>query len=200
MGEKVFLAHCTLPEVEAHLRASPKIVVPVGATEQHGPHAPFGTDAILSTEASVRLARRIGALVAPALAYGLSGEHRGYAGVPFVSASTMTALVQDVVVSLAGGGFREIILVNGHYTNSIVLHAAIFEPAVSEIALQSPPVSHNGGPQLLNVLKVMDVPQAAAMAAGKCKVRIISSDTEPWKYPHEVANKMGYNFEVTAQK
>ena len=82
----------------------------------------------------------------------------------------------------------------------VSLYAAIFEPAVSEIALQSPPVSHNGGPQLLNVLKVMDVPQAAAMAAGKCKVRIISSDTEPWKYPHEVANKMGYNFEVTAQK
>ena len=127
MGDKVFLADCTLPEVEAHLRASPKIVVPVGATEQHGPHAPFGTDAILSTEASVRLARRIGALVAPALAYGVSGEHRGYPGVPFLSAGTMTALVQDVVASLAQGGFREVILVNGHYTNSIVLHAAIMD-------------------------------------------------------------------------
>jgi creatinine amidohydrolase len=127
MADKVFLANCTLPEVEAHLRTSPKIVVPVGATEQHGPHAPFGTDAILSTEAGVRLARRIGALVAPPLAYGVSGDHRGYAGIPYLSASTMTALVQDVVVSLAEGGFREIILVNGHYTNSIVLHAAIME-------------------------------------------------------------------------
>ena len=127
MAQRVFLADCTLPEVEAHLRTSPKIVVPVGATEQHGPHAPFGTDAILSTEASVRLARRVGALVAPALSYGVSGDHRGYAGVPFLSASTMTALVQDVVVSLAEGGFREIILVNGHYTNIVVLHAAIME-------------------------------------------------------------------------
>jgi creatinine amidohydrolase len=128
VGErKLFLADCTLPEVEAHLRESAKIVVPVGATEQHGPHAPFGTDAILATEASVRLARRIGALVAPALSYGVSGDHRGYAGVPYLSAGTMTALVQDVVVSLADGGFREIILVNGHYTNSIALHAAIME-------------------------------------------------------------------------
>jgi creatinine amidohydrolase len=127
LADKVFLADCALPEVEAHLRESPKIVIPVGATEQHGPHAPFGTDAILATEASVRLARRIGALVAPALSYGVSGDHRGYAGVPFLSASTMTALVQDVVVSFAGGGFREIILVNGHYTNSIALHAAIME-------------------------------------------------------------------------
>jgi creatinine amidohydrolase len=124
---KVLLSECTLPEVEAHLQTNPKVIVPVGATEQHGPHAPFGTDAILSTEVSVRLARRIGALVAPTLSYGVSGDHRGYAGVPFLSASTMTALVQDVVVSLAGGGFREIILVNGHYTNVIALHAAVME-------------------------------------------------------------------------
>src|SRR5438309_5184031 len=98
---KIFLADCTLPEVEAHLRRSPKIIVPVGATEQHGPHAPFGTDSILATEVSVRIAPRIGALVAPTLTYGVSGDHRGYAGVPFVSAGTMTALVQDVVLSLA---------------------------------------------------------------------------------------------------
>ncbi len=127
MADKIFLANCTIAEVEAHLHESPKIVIPVGATEQHGPHAPFGTDSMLSTEASVRLARRIGALVAPALAYGVYGDHRGYPGIPFLSASTMTALVQDVIVSLAEGGFREIILVNGHYTNSIVLHAAVME-------------------------------------------------------------------------
>jgi creatinine amidohydrolase len=124
---KRFLANCTLPEVEEHLAKSPKVIVPVGATEQHGPHAPFGTDWILSTEASVRLARRIDALVAPAISYGVSGDHRGYAGVPFLSASTMNAVVQDVVTSLADGGFREIILVNGHYTNTIALHAAVME-------------------------------------------------------------------------
>jgi creatinine amidohydrolase len=124
---KVFLAECTLPEVEEQIRTSPKVIVPVGATEQHGPHAPFGTDWILSTEASVRLAKRIGALVAPAIPYGVSGDHRGYAGIPFVSASTMSALVQDLVASLAEGGFREIILVNGHYTNVVALHAAVME-------------------------------------------------------------------------
>ena len=124
---RILLSECTLRDVEEQLQRSPKIIVPVGATEQHGPHAPFGTDTILATEVSARLARRIGAVVAPALSYGVSGDHRGYAGVPFVSARTMTGLVQDVVLSLADGGFREIILVNGHYTNSIVLHAAIME-------------------------------------------------------------------------
>jgi creatinine amidohydrolase len=125
--ETVFLSECTLLDVEERLRKSQKVILPVGATEQHGPHAPFGTDSILATEVSARLARRIGALVAPTLSYGLSGDHRGYAGVPFVSAKTLTGLVQDVVLSLAGGGFREIILLNGHYTNSIVISAAVME-------------------------------------------------------------------------
>lgn len=122
-----FLSECTLPEVEAHVARSPKVVVPVGATEQHGPHAPFGTDSILAGEVSSRLARRIDALVAPAVAYGLSGDHLGYAGIPFVSVRTFTTVIQDLATSLAAGGFRELIFVNGHYTNSIALSAAIME-------------------------------------------------------------------------
>ncbi len=124
-SRKLMLAECTLVEVQEQIERSPKVLVPVGATEQHGPHAPFGTDFILATEVSRRVARRIDALVAPPLAYGVSGDHRGYAGVPYLSPATMTALVQDVVRSLAEGGFREIVLVNGHYTNFIVLPAAI---------------------------------------------------------------------------
>jgi creatinine amidohydrolase len=66
-GRRILLSECTLLDVDDQLRRSPKIIVPVGATEQHGPHAPFGTDSILATQVSVRLARRIDALVAPAL-------------------------------------------------------------------------------------------------------------------------------------
>src|SRR5260370_3906306 len=124
-ARRIVLSECTLGDVEAQLRESPKVIVPVGSTEQHGPHAPFGTDSILATEVSMRLARRINALVAPTLTYGISGDHRGYAGFPFVSPQTLTALVQDVLLSLSGGGFREIIFVNGHYTHSISLSAAI---------------------------------------------------------------------------
>lgn len=123
----LYLAECTMLEVQSHLERSPKIVIPVGSTEQHGPHSPYGTDAILASEVAARLARRIGALVAPPFSYGLSGDHKGYPGIPFLRAKTMIDLVQDVVVSLAEGGFREIILVNGHYTNVIVLSAALME-------------------------------------------------------------------------
>lgn len=121
-----FLAECTAREVEAYLQSGFKVIVPTGATEQHGPHAPMGTDALLATEVSLRVAGRIDALVAPAFPYGLSGDHRGFP-VAYLSVKTLTGLVQDVCTSLAETGFREIIFVNGHYTNIIAMAAAIAE-------------------------------------------------------------------------
>jgi creatinine amidohydrolase len=120
------LAECTALEVQAQLDSSPKVIVPTGATEQHGPHAPMGTDSLLAAEVSLRLARRIDALVAPAFPYGLSGDHRGFP-VAYVSVKTLTGLVQDICLSLAETGFKQIIFVNGHYTNIIGMAAAIAE-------------------------------------------------------------------------
>ncbi|TMB89266.1 MAG: creatininase family protein [Chloroflexi bacterium] len=124
--ESRLLAECTAREVQDFLRTGFKVIVPAGATEQHGPHAPMGTDTILATEVSVRIAKRIGALVAPGFPYGLSGDHLGFP-VAYLSVKTLTGLVQDVCISLAETGFREIIFVNGHYTNIIGMAAAIAE-------------------------------------------------------------------------
>jgi creatinine amidohydrolase len=123
----LLLAECTNPEVAEQLRRSPKVIVPTGSTEQHGPHAPLCTDALLATEVSVRIARRIGALVAPTVPYGLSGDHKGFPGLVYLSVATLTGLIQDICLSLADAGFREIIFVNGHYTNIIAMSAAIAE-------------------------------------------------------------------------
>src|SRR5439155_13924036 len=124
--ESRLLAECTAREVQDFLRTGFKVIVPAGATEQHGPHAPMGTDTILATEVSVRIAKHIGALVAPGFPYGLSGDHLGFP-VAYLSVKTLTGLVQDVCISLAETGFREIIFINGHYTNIIAMSAAIAE-------------------------------------------------------------------------
>jgi creatinine amidohydrolase len=121
------LAEARLPEVEAQLARSPRVLVPLGATEQHGPHAPFGTDAILASEVCERLARRIDALVAPAVPYGVSGDHRGFAGVPYVSVPTLSGVIRDLAISFTEGGFKHVVFVNGHYTNNIAIQAALFE-------------------------------------------------------------------------
>jgi len=96
---------------------------------------------------------------------------------------------------------REIRITGSGYMSVVGLYASLFEPNISEVALQHPPMTHQNGPQLLNVLKVMDIPQAAALAADKCKVSIVSGDAEAWKYPKEVAEKMGWQtFDLTSQK
>ena len=71
-ARRILLSKCALGDVEEQLRRSPKVIVPVGVTEQHGPHAPLGTDSIVATEVCVWLAHRIDALVAPALTYGIA--------------------------------------------------------------------------------------------------------------------------------
>jgi creatinine amidohydrolase len=94
-------------------------VVPVGSTEQHGPHAPLGTDAVnaeLVAEAGVeRSAHEV--VVAPTVPVGISEEHRHFAGTLWVSPDTFRSYVRDVVESLAVHGFDRVVLVNGHGGN-----------------------------------------------------------------------------------
>ena len=63
----VFLGEMTNPEVEAFLKTHHTVIVPTGATEQHGPHAPLLTDVIIPNEIARRIAPKIGAVVAPAI-------------------------------------------------------------------------------------------------------------------------------------
>jgi creatinine amidohydrolase len=116
--DSVFLAELTLTEVERYLDAGGDLVlVPTGSTEQHGPHAPLSTDVIIPTEVCRRVASRLGALVAPAVSYGISAGHRGFRGLAYLTSPTFIAVVEDVTFSLAEAGFRRIVFVNGHYTN-----------------------------------------------------------------------------------
>lgn len=121
------LGDLRLPQVEEHVNGAARIFVPLGSTEQHGPHAPYSTDTLLATEVCRRLAARLGGVVAPALPYGLSGDHRGFAGVPYVSVATLTAVIKDLARSFTTGGFRQVVFVNGHYTNILALAAAVAE-------------------------------------------------------------------------
>ena len=69
------LARLTEPDVHQHLSHSHRILVPCGSTEQHGSHAPLGTDLMLAEEVCRRVAPRVGALIAPGIPSGVSGEH-----------------------------------------------------------------------------------------------------------------------------
>src|SRR3954466_10006667 len=117
----VFLGEMTNPEVEAFLETHHTVIVPTGATEQHGPHGPLLTDVIIPTEIARRVAPKIGAVVAPAINYGLSYPHTGFTGLVQIRIPTFMALIEDVAVSLATAGFRRIVFLNGHYDNTMAI-------------------------------------------------------------------------------
>jgi creatinine amidohydrolase len=117
----VFLGEMTSPEVEAFLAGHDTVIVPVGSTEQHGPHGPLLTDAIIPTEVARRGAPRVGAVVAPTVNYSLSYPHAGFAGLVHIRIPTFMALIEDLCVALTSVGFRRVIFLNGHYDNTYAI-------------------------------------------------------------------------------
>ncbi|MHC3439789.1 creatininase family protein [Natrialbaceae archaeon A-gly3] len=94
-------------------------LLPVGSTEQHGPHAPLGTD-YLAAEAVAEAGVESfdgEVVVAPAIPVGIAEEHRHFPGTMWVSPDTFRAYVRESVASLASHGFDRVVLVNGHGGN-----------------------------------------------------------------------------------
>jgi creatinine amidohydrolase len=117
----VFLGEMTNREVEAFLKEHATVIVPVGSTEQHGPHGPLLTDVLVPTEVARRIAPDVGALVAPSINYALSYPHVGFTGLVHIRIPTFMSLIEDVCVSLAAVGFRRIVFLNGHYDNTYAI-------------------------------------------------------------------------------
>ncbi len=129
--EKVYLGEMNLVDVREYLKKGDTIIVPIGTTEQHGPHLPYLTDTLIPLEVAKRAAKKMKALVASPLPYGLSQAHYGFPGIIWLSGKTLISVLEDVALSLAKTGFRRIIFVNGHYCNDQPLFVAITDVTAS---------------------------------------------------------------------
>ena len=117
----------TWPEVEAYLEHSNGIIVPIGATEQHGPTGLIGTDAICAETLAWKAGELEDATVGPTLTVGMSEHHMHFPGSITLRPTTLIAVVRDVILSLARHGFRRFFFVNGHGGNTPSINAAFFE-------------------------------------------------------------------------
>ncbi|WP_448626416.1 mycofactocin biosynthesis peptidyl-dipeptidase MftE [Geodermatophilus sp. URMC 64] len=103
---------------------APLLVVPLGSVEQHGHHLPLTTDTTVACAVAESAAGRMdGALLAPALAYGASGEHEGFPGTISLGTEALTGLLVEYGRSACRWAGR-VLLVNGHGGNLDALVAA----------------------------------------------------------------------------
>jgi creatinine amidohydrolase len=107
------------------------LVLPVGATEQHGPHLPFSTDTVIADAVARAAVEEVGeevdAWVLPTLAYSKSNEHAWAAGTFWLSATTLLSVLDDIGRCAAATAARRLVFLNGHGGNSSLLNVACRE-------------------------------------------------------------------------
>lgn len=95
-----------------------KAILPVGATEYHGPHLPYGTDTIGAETLAEAFARKLGkTLVLPSLSYGVSHHHMAWPWTMSIRPDTMIAVIQDIAESLIHHGVQKLVIVTAHDGN-----------------------------------------------------------------------------------
>jgi len=123
---KVLYAEHTWPEIREAVKEGRVPLIPVGSIEDHGPHLPLETDIFIASEICRRAAERIPeeAVLMPGISYGFNEHHMDFPGNISVEPYHFIDYVFDVCRSLSRHGFRRIIMVNGHGSNTPFLDIA----------------------------------------------------------------------------
>jgi creatinine amidohydrolase len=119
------LAEMSWEEVREYRAREDRVIVPLGATEQHGRHLGLGTDSIEAETIAMRVGERTGIAVAPTLNYGMSHAHLDFPGTLSLRPTTLIAVLEDILRALHRHGFRRVFIVNGHGGNTAALMSAV---------------------------------------------------------------------------
>ncbi len=118
-------------EIKALAARDAIVIVPIGSTEQHGPHLPVQTDSRLVTEVAHRSARRMSAahptIVTPTIPFGMSEHHVSLNGTITLDYPTMAAVLDCACRSAMRAGFKRIFILNGHGGNTDGIYTFITE-------------------------------------------------------------------------
>jgi len=125
--EKFLLYEMSWPEAKEYFQRNDVAILPVGSTEQHGPHNPLGTDHLIAKAIAEEVAKRTGVVCLPVIPFGVSSHHRHFCGTVYVRPEVLKEYVCDVCLSLKAYGVKKILVVNGHGGNISALTEAARE-------------------------------------------------------------------------
>lgn len=115
--KEVRLAYMSWKAAGERFSSSDIALLPVGSTEQHGPHNPLGTDHLIAYALALEAGKRAGVTVLPPVPFGVSAHHSAFPGTVWVREEVFKEYIRDVVLSLKKHGVRKVVVVNGHGGN-----------------------------------------------------------------------------------
>lgn len=139
----VYLNELPYPAAQALKQRSPVVLIPIGATEAHGPHLPLGTDVFLSEELARRVQRALSqrgtaSAIAPSLSYAVTEFGAPFAGTVSLDAETATVFLTGLLAGFVRAGFSKLCLVNSHLESA---HIATLRSACAELLRRGTPVA-----------------------------------------------------------
>ena len=137
MNKNVWLQNLTWEEVKQRTAESNgTIILPIGSTEQHGPHLPVGTDTMVANAVAESAAAEAEVLVAPPLWFGWSPHHLVLPGTISIRAEVLIEVVFDMIASLSRHAFDKFVLLNGHRIVNVTWLQIAAERAKRELGVR----------------------------------------------------------------
>jgi len=149
--------HLPWPEVGRRLNADPRLILPVGALEQHGPHLPIGTNIVIARYVARAVSRRTGILRAPTLSYGVTVGGGPYPGRAGIRRKTLHRVVNELVQMWEDDGIEHFAIITAHrfepHLEALLMTATgpssssvydLYQIDVSDIVESDPELEHAG--------------------------------------------------------
>jgi len=124
-GKPLVLQEMSWKDVQENLKQNDMVIIPIGSTEQHGPHLPLGTDSYIGLKVSRMISARTGVVVVPVLWSGYSVYHSGFPGTLSLKPETMEQVLYETATILIKYGFSKIMFFNSHGGNRVVENKVI---------------------------------------------------------------------------
>ena len=121
------------PEVKEYLKEKDIILIPIGSTEQHGRHAPLGTDSFVAIQLAEDASKEADVISAPPLFFGWSPHHMVLPGTISIEPSVLESLLFQIIKSLSVHGFKNFIIINGHRITNLPWMQIAAQKAQSEL-------------------------------------------------------------------